>query len=654
MWHLLKEKWRRSYTPKTRGLLLELNPAKPATYRFGSFEFDAQASELRKKGLRVRLEGQPVAILTMLLERPNQLVTREELQKKLWSSDTFVDFEQSLNAAIRRLRVALDDSAESPRYIETLARKGYRWVAPVEATASAGIVDAHTAEVTNAKQLRGRSATRIAVGAALGLAILFIAWGVLRSRPAPDRVMLAVLPFQNLSGEEQQEYLADGMTEEMITQLGGLNPQRLGVIARTSAMRYKASHKDTSQIARELNVNYLLEGSVRRQEQRIRVTARLIQATDQADIWADSYDVDIGDILKVQGEVARAIAGQIRMQLPPQAEQRLSGTPRVNAQAHDAYLQGQQAWSLRDREGTARSIQQFQHAIEIDPNYAAAHAALARAYALSPVSGLMSASEAMPKARDAASRAIAQDDSLAEAHSMMGFVKAHYEYDWPAAQHEYQKALQLNPSDSLAHLFYSNSYLSPLGRHDEAIAEMKTAIALDPFSARIQSFLGRTYVWARRYDDALAHLQNTTQMFPSFAIDHQRLAHLYAYREEYDKAISEETRARILGGEDPHAVLKLEDSLRQALATRGPRGYWEKLLELSSRPDSPPEAYTTTDGLAILYVRLGDKEKALQALEQGYKERQLHMTEIGIEPTFDALRLDPRFQDLLRRIGVQR
>ncbi|HJZ64899.1 MAG TPA: winged helix-turn-helix domain-containing protein [Candidatus Acidoferrum sp.] len=603
--------------------------------------------------MRVRLEGQPVEILAMLLERPNQLVSREELQKKLWSSDTFVDFEQSLNAAIRRLRLALDDSAESPRYIETLARKGYRWVAPVEGARPAGTVVAQPAEVTT-KQPRGRTATRIAVGAAVGLAILVIAWGALRSRPVRDRLMLAVLPFQNLSGEEQQEYLADGMTEEMITQLGGLNPQRLGVIARTSAMQYKGSHKGTSQIARELNVNYLLEGSVRRQEQRIRVTARLIQTSDQAEIWADSYDADISDILKVQGEVARAIAGQIRMQLPQQAERRLSGTHRVNALAHDSYLQGQQAWNLRDKEGTARSIQQFRHAIEIDPNYAAAYAGLARAYALSPVSGLMSASEAMPKARETASRAIALDDSLAEAHSLMGFIEAHYDYDWPAARQEYQKALQLNPSDSIAHLFYSNSYLSPLGRHDEAIAEMKTAIALDPFSARIQSFLGRTYIWARRYDDALAHLKHTTEMFPSFAIDHQRLAHLYAYREEYDKAISEETRARILAGEDPHAVLKLEDSLRQAIATRGPRGYWEKLLELSRQADNPPEAYTTTDGLAILYVRLGDKEKALRALEQGYRERQLHMTEIGIEPTFDALRPEPQFQDLLRRVGVQR
>src|SRR5262249_3530570 len=295
-----------------------------------------QTSELRKRGLRIRLEGQPAAILAMLLDRPNQLVTREELQKKLWSADTFVDFEQSLNAAIRRLRLALDDSAESPRYIETLARKGYRWVAPLETPAPAVALEARPTEATD-RERPGRRAARIAVGTTLGVALLFIAWGVLRPRPAGDRVMLAVLPFENLSGDPQQEYLADGMTDEMITQLGGLNPQQLSVIARTSAMRYKAGHQDTSQIARELHGNYLLEGSVRRQEHRIRVTARLIQASNQAEVWADSYDAEVSDILKVQSEVARAIASQIRMQLPRQARQRLSGTPRVNGLAHDAY-----------------------------------------------------------------------------------------------------------------------------------------------------------------------------------------------------------------------------------------------------------------------------------------------------------------------------
>ena len=411
---------------------LPANASRPVPYRFGSFEFDPHTKELRKQGLRIRLEGQPVAILALLLERPNELVTREELQKELWPRDTFVDFEQSLNAAVRRLRLALDDSADSPRYVETLARKGYRWVAPVITAAPPSGTEGLThRQELNIKSWRHSNSTRIAVAAAIALAVMVfvLAWAQLRSRPSSSRVMLAVLPFQDLGSATQQEFFADGLTEEMITQLGGLDPQHLGVIARTSAMQYKASHKNTGQIARELGVKYLLEGSVRREPQRIRVTAQLIQASDQAEIWADSYDIDVGDILKVQSEVARAIAGQIRLNLSQQTEQRLSNAPHVNPFAHDAYLQGQHAWDLRDKEGTARSIEQFQRAIEIDPNYASAYAALARAYALAPVSGLMPASAAMPRARDAATHAIALDDSLAEGHSMMGFIKAHYEYD---------------------------------------------------------------------------------------------------------------------------------------------------------------------------------------------------------------------------------
>ena len=632
--------------------LLATNSAKWGAYSFGSFEFDPRTGELRKQGIHIRLEGQPVAILAMLLKRPGDLVTREDLQKELWPSATFVDFEQSLNAAIRRLRLALGDSAESPRYVETLTRRGYRWVAPVRGAPGTVNIDTIPGSESKVRPRWGRRAMWLALAAAATVATIFAVSSLYRSRSGTPKVMLVVLPFQNLSDDAQEEYFADGMTEEMITQLGGLDPQRLGVIARTSAMQFKASHKDAAQVARELSVNYLLEGSVRRQGQRIRVTAQLIQASDQTHIWADSYDSEVSDILKVQSEVARAIASQIRLRLTRQAEQRLSSTPRVNARAHEAYLQGQQAWNLRSKEGSRRGIEEFQRAVEIDPNYGAAYAGLARAYALSPVYGFLSELEAMPKARDAATRAIALDDSLAESHSMMGFVKAHYEYDWASAEREFKLALKLNPSDPYAHLFYSNSCLSPLSRHDEAIAEMKQAIELDPFSSRVQSFLGRTYIWARRYDDALAHLQRTTQMFPSFAIDHQRLAHLYTYRGEFDKAIAEETQTRILAGEDPRSVVKLEDVLRKAFASRGPRGYWEKLLELSKRNDNPPEAYTAHDGLAILYVRLGEKEKALHALEQAYDERQLHMTEIGIEPAFDMLRSEPRFQDLAHRIGV--
>lgn len=603
--------------------------------------------------MRVRLEGQPVVILAMLLERPNEVVTREMLQKRLWPGDTFVDFEQSLNAAIRRLRSVLDDSAESPRYIETLARRGYRWIAPLrDEPVKSPIPESSSASPIPVRTRWKRRTAWLGLAASLAAVAIFLASSGLRSRRLDRKLMLIVLPFENLSGDPQQEYFADGMTEEMITQLGSLDPQHLGVIARTSAMQYKRSHKVTTQIAQELQVGYLLEGSVRRQGSRIRVTAQLIQASDQTHIWGESYDSDVGDVLNLQSEIARAIASQIRLELSQETNQQLSSTRHVNALAHESYLQGQQAWNLRNKVGIQRGIEEFQRAVELDPNYAAAYAALARTYALSSVYGVLTELEAMPKARDAAARAIALDDSLAEAHTMMGFIKAHYEYDWPGAEREFQHAIGLNPSDPYGHLFYSNSCLSPLGRHEEAVAEMKTAIALDPFSSRTQSFLGRTYIWARRYDDALRHLQKTAQTFPGFAIDHQRLAHLHTYRGEFDKAIAEETQARILSGEDPRFVVRFEDSLRKALAERGPRGYWEELMKVSQRSDNPPEAYTTHDGLSILYVRIGEKEKALSALQRAYEERQLHMTEIGVEPAFDELRSEPGFKKLLREVGL--
>jgi TolB-like protein/DNA-binding winged helix-turn-helix (wHTH) protein len=435
------------YSAKT-GSPVTPNPAKSSPFRFGAFEFDPQTGELRKQGFRVHLEGQPVAILTALLERRGELVTREELQKQLWPSDTFVDFERSLNAAIRRLRLALDDSAESPHYIETLARRGYRWVAPVRSAYAS--TDVESAAESVRPQVRPgwkrKAAWAVMAVATISAAIFFLS-SRLRVPSSRGKVMLAVLPFQNLSEEAQQEYFADGLTEEMITQLGGLDPQHLGVIARTSVMGYKGVSKDAAQVARDLNVSYLLEGSVRRQGQRIRVSTQLIQASDQTHIWADSYDRDVSDVLKLQIEVAIAVADQIRLQLTRQAERRLTSVPRVNAEAHEAYLKGQQAWNLRSKEGIDRGIEEFQRAVELDPNYSAAYAGLARAYALSPVYGSLRELEAMPKARDAAAHAIALDDSLAEAHTMLGFVKAHYEYDWPAAEREFQYALRLNPSD---------------------------------------------------------------------------------------------------------------------------------------------------------------------------------------------------------------
>ena len=301
---------------------------------------------------------------------------------------------------------------------------------------------------------------------------------------------------------------------------------------------------------------------------------------------------------------------------------------------------------------SSRGIAEFLHAIALDPDYAPAHAELARAYSLAPVVGAMTPMESMPKAREAARRAISLDPSLAAGHSTLGFVLAHYDFDWPAAEGEYLRALDLNPNDAYAHLFYSNSYLSPLGRHAEAIDEMQKAVAIDPFSAPVQSFLGRTYIWARQYDKAQAQFRKCAEMFPGFAIDHERLAQLLAFLGKFEDAIAEDTRARLLSGEEEHSVLQKEAALRHAWTSGGSRGYWEQLLEFTQLPVNPPETYNSPFGTAILYAQLGEKSKALDSLERAFDQRSLSMTELAIEPSFDPLRPDPRFQALLHRLNL--
>jgi len=443
------------------------------------------------------------------------------------------------------------------------------------------------------------------------------------------------------------------MTEELITQLGGLDPNRLGVIARTSSMQYKGAPKSAAQIAHELGVDYVLEGSVRWNDQRVRVTAQLIQASDQTHLWAADFDRDPGDVLRLQSDLALAISSKIELTLSPPVRARLTDAPPVNAAAHDAYLLGLHELDLRTKSGVERSIAEFQNAIALDPQYASAHAALARAYSLAPVVRAMPPIEAMPKARDAALRAIELDPGLASGHSTLGFVKAHYEFDWPSAEREYLRALALNPNDAYAHFFYSNSYLSPLGRHAQAIEEMRKAVAIDPFSAPVQAFLGRTYIWARQYDQALEQFQKVAEMFPGFAIDHERLAQLHAFMGRFDQAIAEDTKARLLSGENEKSALAKEAILRHAWTTQGAPGYWKTLVELSQTAENPPEAYNSPFGTAILYAQLGDKARALNALEQAYEQRSLAMTEINIEPAFDPIRGEPRFKALLQRVRLQ-
>lgn len=601
----------------------------------------------------MRLERIPLELLIVLAKRNGELVTREEILESVWGKDVFVDADNSINTAIRKIRAALKEDTENPQFILTVPGKGYRFIARVLAEESP--VDPDSADLARShRHNRVKWIVLSAVGLALVVFSVFKLPQSLRNAKSEDqrKVTLAVLPFVNLSGDSQQEFFADGITEEVITQLGELDPPRLGVIARTSSMQYKSAHKDTAQIAHELGVGYLLEGSVLRERNRIRIAAQLIETSDQTQVWAGEFEGQESDVLKLQSDLALAISSKIALTLPPLKRAKLTEPRPVNAEAYQAYLLGQQGLDSRTRQGALRSITEFQRSIELDPNYAPPYAGLATTYSLASVLGVMSSLEAMPKAKQAALRAIDLDDSLAAGHTELAFVLAHYDFDWPSAEREFRRALELNPNDASAHLFYSNSFLSPMGRHEEAIAEMRKAIELDPFSGAIHSFFGTTLIWARKYDEALAEYKKCAELFPGMAINHERLAHAYTYLGQFKEAIAEDTRAKILAGETPENATKQEAELQKALAAAGPKGYWRKLLEFSRLPINPPEAYTTPQQLALIHTRLGDREEALRLLERAYEERGLSVTELGIEPAFDPLRSDPRYQNLLGRLGL--
>jgi TolB-like protein/DNA-binding winged helix-turn-helix (wHTH) protein/Tfp pilus assembly protein PilF len=621
--------------------------------RAGLFEIDFGSGEVRKAGRKMPIQDQPFRVLAILLERPGEVVTREQLQARLWTADTYVGFDEGLNTAIRKLRITFGDSAENPRFIETVSRRGYRFIAPVEPELISSPSLSATTVVAKPRRISRRSlwiGFAVIVLAVCALAAILHTIG--RHKLRLDKIMLVVLPLENFSGDSQQDYLADGMTEEIITQLGRLDPQHLGVIARTSAMQYKHTRKSAAEVSREIGADYLLEGSIRRSSDRIRVTAQLIQSSDQTHIWADSYDRELSDVLKIEGDIAKSVASEIRLTLSQQVHQRLAGAGQTNVAAHDAYLRGLQGWNLRTRGGFQQAIADFTSAIELDPSYAPAFSGLARVYSLAPIFMGMPAGEAAPKALDAARRALALDETQADAHCALGFVKGHYEYDWPAAEREFLRAIELEPNNAYAHMFYSNSSLSPLGRHDAAISEMKQAMALDPLSPHIQSFAGVTFKWARRYDDAIAQLQKANQINPDFPLNHERLAHLYAVVGKYDDAIAEETKARLLVGEKPRAVLEKMNMLQRQLAAKGERGYWEEQLQFARDQQNPPEAYVRPYGLAIIYAHLGENDKAFENLENALAERDTQMTELAIEPQFDALRSDARFAELEGRIGL--
>ena len=633
--------------------------------RTGLFEIDLGSSEVHKSGRKVPLQEQPFRVLAILLERPGDLITREELQARLWQADTFVGFDEGINTAIRKLRVAFGDSADNPRFIETIPRRGYRFVAPVhEAVVEPAQFPQSVASGDTAADLphdRPRS-VRWPVITLSSVALLGVLAGVTylrrfhppQSPAAQKRAMLAVLPFQNMSNDPAQEYFSDGLTEETITDLGQLSPEQLGVIARTSAMAYKHTNKTISQIGQELGVDYILEGSVRREGGAARVSAQLIRVSDQTHLWAQNYERELHDLLLIENELGKAIARQVQINLTPQQEIDLSKMRTVNPEAYDLYLKGRFYWNQRNPAAIRESIGYLQRATAQDPNFALAYVGLADAYNISNIVGVYSAKESLPEAKAAATKALALDPSLAEAHAALGMVKSHYDFDFPGAKTEFLKAIELNPNSAYAHLFYSNCYLAPMGRMSEAIAENKKALELDPLSLPINNFMGMTYLFAGEYGKSYEQFQHTIVMDPTFPLAHQYFSWLLATMGRYEESIEENQKSELLSGSSPEDAAAEAATMLQAFKVRGEKGFWQKNLERTLQTLKRPGGEFVAPGdVASAYALAGDNDAAFEWLDKAYAERDGEdITLLKCAPGYKNLYGDPRFTDLLRRLGL--
>ena len=630
--------------------------------RFGVFDLDLRAGELRKHGLRVRLQEQPFQVLAMLLEHPGEVVTREEVQKRIWPADTFVDFDHGLNKAINKIREALGDSAQSPRFVETVARRGYRFLAEVEVADAPPVrspdlaTQPHPAaeprhrvdfagKLTFLKDLQPALAWKTSAFVLLLLMASFGAWKLHSWYRPPVIRSLAVLPLESLSSDASQDYFADGMTDELISDLGQIGALR--VISRTSMMAYKHARKPLPQIARELNVDAVVEGTVLRSGDQVRITAQLIEASADKHLWSQSYEGELRDTLALQKKVAKAIADQIRLNLNPQEQAALQNVRVVNPRAYESYLKGRYFWNKRTADALKIALAHFNQAIDEDPKYAQAYSGLADTYALLGdwEYGAMSPKEALPRAKAAAIKALELDSTLGEAHNSLAFCLDTFDWDLDSAGKEFRRAIELNPGYATAHHWYA-WHLSLLGRNDEAIAEMRIAESMDPLSLIIKTESAELHVIARSYDESIRESRKAIEMDPGFALAHNQLGEAYLQKHLHHEAVEELQKAVQLSGGGSTCIA----NLARAYVASGQKSEAVKLLDdLKNRSTTgDPKA----SEIAVIYVALGDTDQAMNWLGKGYEAR--FNPSVLLRPGFDPLRSDLRFEELVRRIGLAR
>jgi len=653
-----------------------------ARVRFGVFEVDLRSGELHKHGIKIKLHDQPFQVLAMLLEHPGELVTREQLHQKLWAADTFVDFDVGLNSAIKRLRDALGDSAESPRYIETLPRRGYRFIASVEddipaippgllpsigtgqAEAASFAKPAEDAPAAAKAGLRPRNLGGLALAAGAGIALLLalnlpsLHHRVQRTTTPLKIRSLAVLPLENLSGDSAQEYFVDGMTEELITDLGKIAGLR--VISRTSSMHYKGTRKTLPEIARELNVDAVIEGAVLRSGDHVRITTQLVEAASDRHLWAESYERELRDVLTLQGEVARDVAKQVNIKLSQEEQTRFASTHPVDPKALEAYLKGRYELYKMTLEGTKKSIDYFAQALDKDPTYARAWAGLSEALSFPLVpQGTWDSQpqEVSAKAKAAALKALELDGALSEGHLSLGLVLER-EWLWSGAEKEYQRAIALDPNNARAHGVYG-LYLMARGRLEEAIAETRRAQELDPLSPLMHRYSARALSAAGRYDEALAQYREVAALGGAMSYPtHRRMALAYERKGMEREALTELLAAlrtpKNWLESTPSFPEKVEDRAAKQLAARVERKYASTDYLEAKRVFLHGDALHSAGLIwtAADYAELGLKDKAFEWLDKAIELRNPNMEFINVDERFVPLRSDPRFGDLLRRIGL--
>lgn len=613
--------------------------------RFGVFELDVRAGELRKQGIKVKLQEQPFQILVLLLAHPGEVVTRDELRKKLWPADTFVDFDHGLNRAVNKLREALGDHSDSPRFIETLPRRGYRFVAPIHPpAASAGAHEAAAEPAAVVSKRRPSLSYGMLLLAAAGL-FLALNPGGIRGRVLPSRSevgirSLAVLPLENLSNDRTQDYFADGMTDELTTEIAKIRSLR--VTSRESAIQYKNAHKSLPVIARELGVDAIVTGAVVRTDKKVRITAHLIRASDDRHLWSDQFERDLTDVIALQGEVAQTIADHIQLKLVSGEHPAVAARP-LNGQAYEAYLQGGYFRNKGSEENLNRSIQLFEKAIALDPWYAQAYAGLSETYIMLGIFGLRAPKDVYPKAKSAAARAVELDDTIAAAHHALADVKKGYDWDWPGAEAEYKRALMLNPSDVIAHSWYAE-LLSKIARYDEAVDEAGRARQLDPVSLGSNTVLGMVLYRAGRYDEAIEACRRALDLDPHHASALWFLALAHEQKGDLRQAISELTTAVSMSSAPLYRGL-----LGHAYGLAGDRTKALQMLE--NLTAASRTRYISPVDVALIHTGLGDRGSAFTWLEKAYQERTMRIQELG-DPVFRSLRADPRFASLMKRVGL--